>query len=99
MATAMMSRTEELKDLQGRAQSIDVRDDAEFQSILRDARSVLEVSEAQIADALSISRPTFNRWVNGRSLPHVAMRGPAISWILEQLKIKIKLRSGYSQAA
>ncbi len=96
MTTTTMSRVEELQDLQDRARSVDVRNDSDFQDILRDARSVLEMSESQIADALSISRPTFNRWINGRSLPHIAMRAPAITWIQGQLNSKIKHRSTYS---
>ena len=99
MTTATMSRTEELQDLQDRARSVDVRNDSDFQNILRDARSVLEMSESQIADALSISRPTFNRWINGRSLPHFAMRAPAINWILGQLNSRIKHRSAYTHVA
>jgi DNA-binding transcriptional regulator YiaG len=99
MTTATMSRVEELQDLQDRARSVDVRNDSDFQDILRDARSVLEMSESQIADALSISRPTFNRWINGRSLPHIAMRTPAITWMLDQLNRKIKHRSAYSHVA
>jgi transcriptional regulator with XRE-family HTH domain len=85
--------------LQDRARSVDVRNDSDFQDILRDARSVLEMSESQIADALSISRPTFNRWINGRSFPHIAMRTPAITWMLDQLNRKIKHRSAYSHVA
>jgi predicted DNA-binding transcriptional regulator AlpA len=93
MATATMSRIDELNDLLVRARRIDVRNDAEFRSVLRDAPSVLEMSESQIADALSISRPTFNRWINGRSLPHIAMRTPAITWLAEQLNSRIRHRS------
>src|ERR1035438_10383981 len=39
MATATMSRIDELRDLQGRARHIDVRNETAFQEILRDARS------------------------------------------------------------
>ena len=93
MTITTMSRLEELNDLQDRARRVDVRKDEEFQAILRDARGVLEMSESQIADGLSISRPTFNRWINGRSLPHIAMRNPAIIWILDQLDSRIKHRT------
>jgi DNA-binding transcriptional regulator YiaG len=99
MATATVSRIDELNELLVRARQIDVRNEADFQDILRDARGVLEMSESQIADALSISRPTFNRWINGRSLPHIAMRTPAITWISEQLNSRIKLRSAYTHSA
>jgi hypothetical protein len=99
MGAATMSRIEELKEFQALCRNVDVRDDAAFQNLLQSARHILEMSEAQIADALSVSRPTFNRWVNGRSLPHVAMRTPAISWIVDQLGKKIKLRATYSSGS
>lgn len=99
MATATMSRVDELNELLDRARRIDIHTDSDFQEIMRDARSVLEMSESQIADALSISRPTFNRWINGRSLPHVAMRTPAIAWLTDQLSGRIKLRTAYRRSA
>jgi DNA-binding transcriptional regulator YiaG len=99
MATATMSRIDELNDLLYRASHIDARNETAFREILGDARSVLEMSESQIADALSISRPTLNRWINGRSMPHIAMRTPVIAWISEQLNSKIKNRSANSHAA
>lgn len=93
MASATVSRIDELNELLDRARQIDVRNEADFREILRDARSVLEMSESEIADALSISRPTFNRWINGRNLPHIAMRAPAVAWIVGQLNSRIKRRS------
>jgi len=66
---------------------------------MRDAPRVLEMSERQIADALSVSRPTFNRWINAKSLPHVAMRTPAVQWLIQELNTKIKNRTGHAQGS
>lgn len=96
---AIISRTEELRGLLTRATALNVRDDTEFQGVMRDAPGILEMTEAQIADALSISRPTFNRWINGRSAPHVAMRTPAVQWLIHQLNTKIKNRPAHSQGS
>ena len=67
-----------------------LRVDPEFQRILREAQALLEMSDQEIADALSVSRSTVNRWVNGKNLPYNAMRKPILTWIEEQLSVKIK---------
>jgi hypothetical protein len=92
MPTYTLTRIEELRQLLASASTLNVREDAAFQALMREAPEILEMSEAQIADGLSVSRPTYNRWINGRSLPHVAMRTPAVSWVIDQLNMKIKAR-------
>ena len=99
MPTATLSRIEELRELLASASALDVRKDFAFQCVMRAAPGILEMSEAQIADALFISRPTFNRWINGKSLPHIAMRTPAVSWLIDQLNSRIKKRSAYSRTS
>ncbi len=37
------------------------------------------MSEPELADALSVSRPTLNRWINGKNLPHMAIRESVLS--------------------
>jgi len=96
---ATISRTEELRGLLTRATTLAVRDDSEFQNVMREAPGVLEMSEKQIADALSVSRPTFNRWINGKTLPHVAMRTPAVQWLIQELNTRIKNRTAHSRGS
>lgn len=36
---------------------------------LLELRSVLNVSQAEMADILSVSYPSVNRWENGRAIP------------------------------
>lgn len=70
--------------------SLDVAHDKDFQSALANAQRLLELSDGAMADALLVSRPTVNRWVRGRNLPHRALRRPVISWIETQLTQRIK---------
>jgi hypothetical protein len=37
--------------------------------------------EAKLADSLSVSRPTIQRWRTGRTSPHSAVMKPAVSFI------------------
>ena len=53
-------------------------DDALFQSLLTDARSMLELEDAELAKMLQVSRPTINRWVSGRTAPHPLARRAVI---------------------
>ena len=79
-----------LRKFQIEALSVDMKIDGEFQRILGEAQALLEMSDQEIADALSVSRPTVNRWVNGKNLPYYAMRKPILSWIGDQLTVKVK---------
>ena len=83
-------RVESLKKFQTDTRSANLKVDTEFQRILREAQALLELSDQEIADALSVSRPTVNRWVNGKNLPYYAMRKPIMTWIGEQLSLKIR---------
>jgi transcriptional regulator with XRE-family HTH domain len=83
-------RIEVLRRLHSELGAIDFKDDAEFQRIFREAQALLEMSDQEIADALSVSRPSVNRWTNGRNLPYPAMRKHILGWIAGQLDAKIK---------
>jgi len=89
-ATATEQRAKTLQDFQSEARTADLRDDATFQRVFVDGQALLELSDQEIADGLSVSRPTVNRWTNGRNLPHNAMRKPILTWIEQQLAAKIK---------
>lgn len=43
-------------------------DDALFAAIIRQAGT--DLSDSELADLLSVARPTVNRWKNGRTTPH-----------------------------
>lgn len=79
-----------LKEFLSSTRTADPREDANFQRILRDAQNLLVLSDQQLGDQLSVSRPTINRWVNGRNLPYMAMRKPVFAWIEEKVTAKIR---------
>lgn len=87
-------RVKSLMEAQRYIQSADLSVDAEFKTIIRLAQELLEITDRQMADFLSVSRPTINRWTNGRNLPYLALRKPVRSWILDQLGSKIKTVEG-----
>ena len=41
----------------------------DYAKALLELRSVLNVSQAEMADILSVSYPSVNRWENGRAVP------------------------------
>lgn len=90
-STTQKQRLESLRYFRESASGANVKDDAQFRAVLVDAQTVLEMSDQQIADQLSVSRPTVNRWKNGKNLPHPAMRKHILNWIVEQAASRIKL--------
>ena len=86
----LRERAELLRRFQAEIRGLDLKDDSAFQFVLREAQGLLELSDQEIADALSVSRPTVNRWIHGKNLPYHAMRKPILSWIGEQLTARIK---------
>jgi hypothetical protein len=87
-------RATSLKELLSLLQTVDVRDDAVFQSALVDCQALLELTDLNIADTLLVSRPTVNRWMRGKNLPHVGLRTPILSWFEAEVKRRIKLFEG-----
>jgi transcriptional regulator with XRE-family HTH domain len=86
----LKQRADLLKQFHDNIQRTDLKIDADFQIMLREAQALLELSDKEMADALSVSRPTINRWMRGKNLPYYAMRKPIVTWISEQLAGKVK---------
>src|ERR1700722_13346758 len=91
MIETSTERLGQLRQFQAALRLVDPKDDREFQRVLQEAQQLLEMSDQEIGDAISVSRPTVNRWVNGRNLPYNAMRSPVFTWIDTQLARKIKM--------
>lgn len=87
---AAVHRKRALVELRHMAETASVEDDAQFVSVLKLSAQVLELSEGEIADALRVSRPTVNRWLNEQSDPHPAMRQPIFGWIATQVKRRLR---------
>lgn len=89
--TVATSRAESFKILQERIKLSDLRSDSEFRALLIESQALLELSDQELADAIRVSRPTVNRWIRGRNLPHNALRMPIFSWISNQLAERANL--------
>lgn len=89
-AVLQKPRREILEEFRDRARAVNAADDSDFVAILREAQEHLDLSDADLAIALLVSRPTVNRWINHKSLPHRAMRRPIIGWIENQVAIRLK---------
>jgi len=87
---ALSTHADALREFSAEVRRVDFKVDSEFQRILQQAQELLELSDQEIGDALSVSRPTVNRWINGKNLPYNAMRKPVFSWIEEQLVQKVR---------
>ena len=85
------SRQDTLSTLRNDARSADLRNDEKFRAIICACRYVLEMSDAEIGDALHVSRPTVSRWINGKSIPHPMMRKPIFDWIGAQAAKKLRI--------
>jgi DNA-binding XRE family transcriptional regulator len=84
------SRADALQQFQHELRMADIKTDVEFQRVFLEARALLDMSDQEIADAVSASRPTVNRWANGKNLPYLAVRRAVISWIDKQLSLTIR---------
>jgi transcriptional regulator with XRE-family HTH domain len=97
---AIKERSDVLRKFQAEAIAIDLRSDADFQRIFQQAQVLLEMSDQQIADDIGVSRPSINRYANGKNLPYYAMRRNILHWIENELEKKIrKLDVSVRQAA
>lgn len=75
------------------ANSYHLDDDSGFSVLLKRAQNHFGLSDGDLADEFLVSRPTVNRWVNGRNLPHRVMRKPIIEWIAAEAARRLRLRS------
>ena len=99
----MSTRISEIEALRVQARSASITDDKGFVEILGMFQSLLEMSDQQIADSIKVSRPTVNRWIRGKNLPHRGMRKPLFDWIVTQTTKRMRFlesegRKGYTSA-
>jgi hypothetical protein len=90
------ARTNQLKEFQAAIRQFDLKVDSDFQRLIIEGQGFLEISDRELGDALSVSRPTVNRWINGKNLPYNALRKAVFGWIDRQLSKKIRLVNSVS---
>jgi DNA-binding transcriptional regulator YiaG len=91
MNVAAAPREQALRELREHLNECDTKQDHAFLEALCRAIRLLELSDQEIADGLLVSRPTVNRWKNGKNLPHQALRKPILRWCSEQSARKVRL--------
>ena len=84
-------RVQSLEGFRAHLRSLDLASDPAFHKAFCEAQSLLELTDAELADKLLVSRPTVNRWVRGRNLPRPALRKPIVDWIDEQIAQRIRI--------
>jgi transcriptional regulator with XRE-family HTH domain len=89
--TFIDSRLQALNQLRERIHSTDINDDKQFQAVLIDAQTLLEMTDRDIATALSVSRPTVSRWMRGTNLLHPMGRQPVLDWLMAQARGRIRI--------
>jgi DNA-binding transcriptional regulator YiaG len=87
---SVKERIDQFREFHARLESLNLENDEAFQSFMGDARHLLEMSDSEIANSLSISRPTLNRWINGRTAPHLAVKKAAVRWVGEQVASRVR---------
>lgn len=79
-----MSRLNELYGLRSRIDEVDYEDAPAFHRIVSEALALLEIADADLASRFNMSRPSVNRWKNGRNAPHPAVRRPVYEFFTKQ---------------
>lgn len=92
VAEGSSARARQFEALRNDANALDVDNDTRFSLLISRARLLFEMSDAELATELLVSRPTVNRWINGRNLPHRAMRRPILDWIAKRASQKLRVR-------
>jgi len=84
-------RIEQLQQFLNNCKTVDPKIDSNFHGLFREALVLLEMSEAQIANAISVTRPTVNRWFHGKNLPHVALRNSLVRGMHDRVSDKLRI--------
>jgi hypothetical protein len=68
-------------------------DDALFCSLFRQAQTVLEMDDENLANQCKVTRTTVNRWVRGITAPHAVMQEAAFRTMARLAEAKVKYHS------
>lgn len=97
--TVYDARRNALAQLRDKANLADLSDDSIFQELLNVCQGVFEMSDREVADVLMVSRPTINRWSNGKNLPHRRVRKSVFSWIADTASKRLRILERYETAS
>src|SRR5215813_190478 len=85
------ARSAALSELRDEANLADLADDSKFPELLNKSQTVFEMSDDEVADIFMVSRPTINRWSNGKSLPHRRVRKAMFTWIADTASKRLRI--------
>jgi DNA-binding transcriptional regulator YdaS (Cro superfamily) len=97
-----MNNLEKLEQFKVAVEGADVDDAATFHDLIRQAFALrVVVSDEDVARKFAMSRPSVNRWKNGRTAPHPAVRRPVYAWLAKEARraIEMERKSGRASAA
>lgn len=66
-----------------------LEDDEVFRIVVSETLGALPIEDMSIANELAVSRSTVNRWKNGKSVPHPAMRKPVYAALRRRVYLAI----------
>jgi len=87
-----------LTDLRDQANIADLSDDGTFQRLLNACQGLFEMSDDEVAEIFMVSRPTINRWSNGKNLPHRRVRKAVFNWISNTALKRVRMIEKYEAA-
>lgn len=93
--TVTETRRAALTQLRDKSNLADLSDDSTFQELLNVCQGIFEMSDREVADILMVSRPTINRWSNGKNLPHRRVRKSVFSWIADTASKRLRILERY----
>ena len=80
-----------LERLVGELESFPADDDREaFVHVFKDAKSILELTDLELAKELRVARPTIGRWERGESVPHRLARRPILMALAKMARAKLR---------
>jgi hypothetical protein len=91
-----MTTNDQMRKFKNDLKSADCRDRNEFYRLFNTGMELLRMLDGDVTSEFSVSRPTVNRWRNGKNAPHPLMRQPIYDWFLNRVSQLLRSRQGYS---
>lgn len=97
--TIYEARRAALAQLRDKSNVADLADDSVFADLLNACQRIFEMSDREVADVLMVSRPTINRWSNGKNLPHRRVRKSVFTWIGDTATRRLRILDKHENAS
>ena len=91
-----MNTRETLLQYKAELDAVDVKDGLAFYDLFGRGMNLLSFLDSEISKEFGVSRPTINRWRNGRNAPHPMMRQPVYDFLIKRVS-KVLLQTKTSR--